>query len=66
MGPVYPPVLRIQSIAVDEDIQYSCPSLEEIRNLPFPENTLANISLTSLFLAETAAGENIHRMAVCY
>ncbi|CAI8045634.1 hypothetical protein GBAR_LOCUS25248, partial [Geodia barretti] len=43
--------MRIQSIAVDEDIQYSFPSPEEIRNLPLPENTLANISLTSLFLA---------------
>ena len=54
--------MRIQSIAVDEDIQYSFPSPEEIRNLPLPENTLANISLTSLFLA----GKNNDQMAVCY
>jgi hypothetical protein len=49
--------LRAQSIAVDENTDYSFPSPKEIVNLALPNDTLANISLSSSFLAQRAAGQ---------
>ena len=48
--------LRAQSIVVNEGTRYSFPCPEEVKNLALPNATLANISLTSSFLAERAAG----------
>ena len=48
--------LRAQSISVNEDIQYSFPSQQEIMQLTLPNSTLANISLSPEFIADSAAG----------
>jgi hypothetical protein len=49
--------LRAQSIAVDEDTEYSFPSQQEIMQLTLPNSSLANISLPPDLLAERAAGQ---------
>ena len=53
----YSPALRAQSIAVDEDTEYSFPSQQEIMQLTLPNSSLATISLPPDLLAERAAGE---------
>ena len=48
--------LRAQSIAVDEDTEYSFPSQQERMQLTLPNSALADISLSSAILAESTAG----------
>ena len=51
--------LRAQSIAVDENTEYSFPSMTEIAGLSLPNASLANISLPSALLAGRSNGELI-------
>ena len=46
--------LRVQSIAVDEDTEYSFPSQQEIMQLTLPNSALADISLSSAIIPESA------------
>ena len=48
--------LRAQSVAVDEETEYSFPSQQEIMQLTLPPAANANISLDPSILAEAAAG----------
>ena len=51
--------LRVQSVAVDEETEYSFPSQQEIMQLTLPPAANANISLDPSILAEAAAGMDV-------
>ena len=58
------PALRAQSIAVDENTEYSFPSMREISQLSLPNASLANISLPSALLTDVVSGECV--LYTCY
>lgn len=53
--------LRAQSVAVDDETEYSFPSQQEIMQLTLPPAALANVSLDPSILSNAAAGNHAQR-----